>query len=181
MELRLTFKKKEIADLYQESYETWDKEWATYFKSKNLATIILFSITVLTLGLTFVHFDWIYYGAIFLIITVVYDFKTRRKKRTNEREIKKWKDGVNSFLKKYENIDSIKYIYDNEKIHYFEQDKLKVEILWDNIISMDTNDKWIYVHLKDPNQNIWIPRITTDKEELKLFEQTIESRLQNRR
>lgn len=181
MELRLTFKKKEIADLYQESYETWDKEWTTYFKSKNLPTTILFYITILTFGLTFVHFDWIYYGVIFLIITVIYDFRTRQQKRTNDKEIKKWKDQVDSFLKRYENIDDIKYIYDNEKIQYFEQGKLTVEILWDNLVSMDTNDKWIYVYMKDPRQNIWIPRVTTDNEELKLFEQTIEKRLQNGR
>jgi hypothetical protein len=181
MELRLTFKKKEIADLYQESYQTWDNGWKAHFKSKNLTTIILLSLTILTFGLTFIHFDWIYYGAIFFIITVIYDFRTRRQKRTADKEIKKWQDEVASFLKQYENIDDIKYIYDSEKIQYFEQGKLKVEILWDNILSMDTNDKWIFVYLKDPKQNFWIPRVTTDNEELKLFEQTIESRVQNGR
>lgn len=84
-------------------------------------------------------------------------------------------------MRKYENIDDIKYIYDNEKIQYFEQGKQIDEILWNNITSMDTNDKWIYVYTKDPKQNIWIPRVTTDKEELELFERTIETRLQNRR
>lgn len=181
MELRLTFKKKEIADLYQESYQTWDSESRTLSKSKKLTIIILISFTLLTFGLTYIHFDWIYYGVIFFVTTIIYDFRTRRQKRTTEKEVKKWWDEVDSFLRKYENIDNIKYTYDSDKIQYFEQGKLIVEILWDNIISMDTNDKWIYVYLKDPKQNIWIPRVTTDKEELKLFEQTIASRLQNGR
>lgn len=181
MELRLTFKKKELADLYQESFQTWDNEWATYFKSRNLPTIILLCTTLLFFILTYIHFDWIYYGAGLLIITVIYDFKTRRQKRINDREIKKWKNEVDSFLRKYERIDDIKYIYDNEKIQYFEQGKQTAEIFLDNIISIDTNDKWLYVYLKDPKQNIWIPRVTADKEELELFEQTIKSRLQNGR
>lgn len=181
MELRLTFKKREIADLYQESFETWDKEWTTYFKSRSLPTITLLCITILSFGLTFVHFDWIYYGAIFLIFTVIYYLRTRRQKRINDKELTKWKEAVDSFMRKYENIDDIKYIYDNEKIQYFEQGKQIDEILWNNITSMDTNDKWIYVYTKDPKQNIWIPRVTTDKEELELFERTIETRLQNRR
>lgn len=181
MELRLTFRKQEIADLYQESYQTWNDDWAAYFKSRNLPTLILLGSTLLFFGFTFIHFDWVYYAAILLAITLIYHVKTIRQKRTNDREIKKWKEEVDSFLRKYEGIDDIKYIYDNHKIQYFEQGKLKMEILWENIVSKEAHDKWIYVYLKDPQQTIWIPRVTTDKEELKLFEQAIETRLQNGR
>lgn len=181
MELRLKFRRKEITDLYQESYETWEKNWTTDLRTKKLLKAILLCFTLVSFMLAIVHFDWIFYGFIFLIITVVYNFNLTQQKRKKDEEITKWKDEVDSFLRNYENIDGIKYIYDNEKIHYFEQDKLKVEILWDNIINIESNEKWIYVHLKDPKQNIWIPRVTVDKEELELFEQTIESRLQNRR
>lgn len=135
--------------MFQESYDAWDKEWTTYFKSKNLPKIILISITILTFALTLVHFDWIYYGLGLLLITFIYDFRIRRQKRTNNKEVKKWKEEIDSFLRKYDSIDDIKYIYDNEKIQYFEQSKLIVEILWDNIVSMDTNDKWLYVYMKD--------------------------------
>lgn len=180
MELRLTFKKKEIADLFQESYDAWNKEWTTYFASKNLPKIILISITILTFALTFVHFDWIYYAFGLLLITFIYDFRIRRQKRTNNKEVKKWKEEVDSFLRKYDSIDDIKYIYDNDKIQYFEQSKLIVEIRSNNIVSMDTNDKWLYVYMKDSTQNIWIPRVIADQEELTLFEQTIERKLKTR-
>ena len=65
------------------------------------------------------------------------------------------------------------------KSNILKQGKLTVEILWDNIVSMDTNDKWIYVYTKDSKQDFWILRVTADKEELKLFEQTIASRIQS--
>jgi F0F1-type ATP synthase alpha subunit len=96
-----------------------------------------------------------------------------------DKEVKKWRSEVELFLKKYENIADIKYTYDNEKAQYFEQGKLVVEILWSDVLTMNTNDKWIYVYMKNPRQNIWIPRVTADEEELKLFEQTIEHRLQD--
>jgi hypothetical protein len=103
--------------------------------------------------------------------------RTRRQKSKADRETEKWKSDVDSFLNRYDGIDDIKYIYDHDKIQYFEQGKLVVEILWSNLIRMESYDQWISVYSKDSTQNMWIPRVIADEEELRLFEQTIDRNL----
>lgn len=181
MKLNLTFKEKEIRDLYNESFKNWDIQFNERIQERNKTTIVLSTLTLFFIGLIYFHTDWIYYSIFFLVITITFILWTLRLKWKNERKVNKDKRDVDEYLEKYRTIDNIKYDYDDKKIRYYELNTLKVEIDWDDFLSVDNNDQWIYLFFRDSQQNIWIPRVTVDKEEIKLFEQAIELRLQNAR
>lgn len=179
MEIRLTFREKEVRDLYYESFEVQEQETEKRIKERHRTTIVFMSITLFFFALTFFHTDWVYYGLFFFLITLLFTGWTVLLKQREEDKITEQKNSVDKFLARYEAIDNIKYIYDQHKIRYFEADTLNIETDWCDIISVVKNEKWIYVSFKNPQQNIWIPRVTVEEQEIILFEQTLEERLQH--
>jgi Ca2+/Na+ antiporter len=179
MEFRLTFKEKEIRDIYIDSFEDWDKDRRTQFKGERNTIIVLICLTILTISLTSLHFDWIYYGIFFLLVTIIYAVRNWQQKQMTNKDTEKWKNDLEDFFKKYQNITDIKYTYDNDRIQYYEQGKLTQEIFWTDFQRVDKTDKWIYLYFKNPEHTIWLPRVTVAKEEMDCFERAIDERVQN--
>lgn len=181
MELRLTFKEKEIREIYNESFETRDKDFGERLNERRRATIVFAALTIFFFGLVYFHRDWSYYGLFFFGLTLIFILWTWTLKMRHNRKLKAEKDTVETFINKLRTIESIKYSYDNSTIKYLESEKLVAEINWNDITSFVKTDKFIYVYAKNPNQNMLIPFVTADKNELETFEKILEARLQNAR
>lgn len=177
MELILTFKEKEIRELYDKSFEALNSEIEGRTKERNKTTYVLLGLTLFFCELTYFHVDWIYYAMISVGIAFLFTLWTWIINKKHRKEMKVKGKEVDDFLTKYRTIENIKYIYDDETIKYFESGRLKTEIIWSDIMTAVFDEKWIYVVFKSPRQNIWIPRITVDKDELKPFVNTINRKL----
>jgi hypothetical protein len=179
MELRLTFKEKEIRDVYHDSFEAWYGDYRTQFKGRRNMTIVLICLTILSITLMRLHFDWIYYGVFFLAFTIIYAIRAEQQRQKNNQAIKEWKIGVDDFIKRYQGIKAIKYIYDNERIQYIEDGELIAEIFWTDFQRVEKNDKLIHLYFQGPHSNVWLPREIVDREDLDGFERIIEEKIQN--
>lgn len=179
MELHLTFKETEIRELYKNSFDVQDNEIKKRLKGSRTTLIVFGSLTLIFLLLTNFHKDWIYYAIACAVFAFGFSFWTWRLSVKHHEKIKREKKDVEEFIKKYREVDGIKYVYDNISIRYFESNQLKVEIDWDDFKRVDKYDEWIYIHFKNVHQNIWIPFVTVDKLELQLLEDFINQRIQS--
>ena len=174
MELRLTFREQEIRDIYNDSFELEEQQLARRIKERVKGSITLASVSSFFFLLTYFHSDWVYYGVFFALLTIIFSAWTQVVKQKYENKIFEERNSIDGYLVKYRTIDNIMYVYDDEKIRYFESDQLTTEIKWIDIIGVVKNEKWIYVRFRNLEQNIWIPRVTVDEQDIVLFEQTID-------
>jgi hypothetical protein len=175
MELKLTFNESEIRKVYHQSFEMSE----TSSKERRQFSTILLVLGAFCLGMTSVHFDWIYYAAFFLSLAIVLTIQAFVLESRNSNLINKQKIELEEWVRKYRTIDNIKYVYDNENIKYFESGKLICEISWSNIVAVDKSEEWICVFFEDGEQTIRIPRVLADKREIEIFEQEIDQKLEN--
>jgi hypothetical protein len=181
MELNLTFKEKEIRDIYAISFETLESQFNSRLKERRKTTIAFVSLTILFFLLSYLHFDWIYLSIFVAGLTLLFNLWTWRLGMRTKNKINADKKSVEDFINNHWTIGNIKYIYDHQRIEYYESGNLKVKIRWDDFLGADQNDQWIHVRFKKPYQNIWIPRATVDKLEMDNFEQLLAQRIQDTR
>lgn len=170
MTLHLTFKEKEIRDLCEASFVSQADEMKRRLTDRRIIFIVFVGLMIGFLALIYFHPDWIYYAAIFAALATGSRYRTWRLLKKHNQNMVNDIAAIDDFINRYKTIYGIKYVYDDKVIQYFEQDKLKLEILWENFVSVQRDDDSIVANFRNKEQRIWIPRVTVDAAELLLFE-----------
>ena len=132
--------------------------------------ILLVGISIFSIGIEMHYQVLIVVGmalnitAFIVLIVVIFRFQSKR------REVKQQLVDPNEFITKYNSLEKVKYLYDNHKIVYLEEEIEQFTMSWDEVEDISNDENSIYINFKDFDRNIWIPKKMTLKVELNEFE-----------
>ena len=182
MEVKLNFKEKEFRDLYENSYVFLKDELKNKIHERNKTRNVLLVITALIFLLTFVHWDWVYYGLIFFLFTILFIGWSEIIKLKTKRFIQRSRKEVDDFVYKAKPKKDIKYWYDDHNIRYCESGEVVDTYLWKDLKKFEDGTEYFILHFYNNKPTIMIPRtMVENKEELIEFEGKISDVMKNAR
>ena len=138
-----------------------------------LVTWMVVGIIMLVVGIEFFYPAPIVFGFAFIIVpfllvfTAVYRYWKQRKKVFESLFY------PTDFIESYNNIEKVKYQYDDFNIKYLEEEIEQFSMSWKQLIDIKSDENSIHLDFNEQGKNIWIPRKMTVKEELLEFEKLI--------
>jgi hypothetical protein len=169
VEIKLTFKEKELREIYEDFYGELRAELKLKLHSRKRTLITLSVWTCLILTLAFLRLEWIYYGLTSLLIAFLFMIRSMLIKQKVNKWIGKHKSDIDQFVSTLYSKGDIKYRYDDTEIKYYESTELKDTFMWINVDYWVNSEKCLWLYFKIPETNIMIPKKMVQSEELELF------------
>ncbi len=171
-ELNLEFDEQEVLRIMEYNLNVLFNNIWKWFKNQLLLlfVLLLFGISIFSIGIE-VHYQVLIevgmalnITAFIVLIVVIFRFQSKRRGAKHQLV------DPNEFITKYNRLEKVKYLYDNHKIVYLEEEIEQFTMSWDEVEDISNDENSIYINFKDFDRNIWIPKKMTLKVELNEFE-----------
>jgi hypothetical protein len=171
MELTLVFNETAYRTICKEMLDRAHvKPFETWKNARRPHAILLGASAIVCALLTFLHYDWIYLAGCLGIATLAYEGWTRHKRNKFNLRLKEVHAENEQYIAKLNAVGIARYLYDDHKVTYFENDVMLHTFSWKNIIAIQEEATYFHLWFGHGNEDVClIPAAMTDAEAYKHF------------
>lgn len=180
MELKLDFYEDEYRKIAESFSQTFLEDENKKTKNRNLNLILFFVLAAIWIPPLKYDTVFIYPCIISLISAGLYFRKTKKLAAKAIGLIEENNLESEKYIAKMRGMEGIKYVYDNDKLEYYEEGKLVDTFKWSNmyLLGKEGQGKLITVHFHLPDTYIIIPQSMANPDEYQVFEETAKRKLE---